>query len=188
MTKLTDAFHGQRSRRVAATALCMAAAAALFMAGLQLALARQAAATSTLQQQLQSQRHLLASSLVQVPLNVHEGALQRLTSRTPSDEALIKEIQRAALSLNVSLAGVSSTATAATEQSLGRRDLTFTLNGSYTNIKAVLAELRDRHPSVVLRHLTFRRMNAPSELQAQVGVQLLSRPQVSAGDVAGTGR
>ncbi|MED5621551.1 GspMb/PilO family protein [Ideonella sp. BN130291] len=126
-----------------------------------------------------------AQSLARVSNNIspapHAAQLRRLTANSPGLESLVAEFERAGPAANVQVLGLASTATPATAASLGRVDVDVTLAGSYAGMRQVLAEVLARYPAVVVRHLVFRKLNAPTELQAQVGVQLLSPP---AGDSA----
>lgn len=60
--------------------------------------------------------------------------------------------------------------------SLGRATLDIVLRGGYANLKSTLAQLLDRYPNAVLERVSFRSLSYATELEASIGLVLVTRP------------
>lgn len=106
--------------------------------------------------------------------------VQRLrlsTIHSPSVEALVRELQIAGEDLGVTAISVTGSTRAPTPQTLGLLDVTLSLRGRYPNLKQSLADLLSRHPTVVLQHLTLRRLSEVGDIQAHWALSLLAPPE-----------
>jgi hypothetical protein len=99
----------------------------------------------------------------------------------PSIDPIVREFQRAGADLGVTFVSVSSTPRAATDQTLGRTELTIVLSGAYPKLKDALKLALDRFPALLLQRLSFRRTTTPTELEARLDLVLLSRPVLASG-------
>jgi hypothetical protein len=95
---------------------------------------------------------------------------------SPSIDPIVREFQRATADFGVLFVSVSSTPRVATDQTLGRAELTIVLRGAYPKLKDALKVALDRFPALLLQRLSFRRMATPSDLEARLDLVLLSRP------------
>ncbi len=96
-----------------------------------------------------------------------------LTARA---HALIESTQRAAAARGVQWLAVTSTPLPAGERSLAKLDLSLTLQGSYPQVKAVLADALSRTPPVVFKQLEVRRAATGGDVEAQLSLMLIGRP------------
>jgi hypothetical protein len=95
--------------------------------------------------------------------------------RNASVEPVVRELQRASMSVGVMFVSVSAVTYGATAQTIGRVDIAVTLRGAYPQVKAVLGDGLERIPSLILQRLTLRRASVPTELEAHVDFALASR-------------
>lgn len=100
---------------------------------------------------------------------------RNLPETAPAD-AVARDLQRFSTSVGAVFVAVDVTPRAATTATLGRVDLSVTLRGEYPKLKAVLAQVLDRYPNLVVQRLSLRRAGSPADLEAAVALSLLSRP------------
>jgi hypothetical protein len=113
------------------------------------------------------------------------------TSRTPQDvastsyvghlaatdtsEALLNSVRSAAKGLDVKVVSVAIAPHLPTAESLGRHDVSLTLQGNYANLKRTLGETLDRSSNAMVQRLAMTHA-APTEQQMQVTLGVLSAP------------
>jgi hypothetical protein len=121
-----------------------------------------------------------ASAAPFVPVAMTAPPIADFTTQLPqaaSLDPLLRDVQRHATALGVSLVALDANARAPTPQTLGRIDVSLTLRGRYDGVKLVLAQVFDRFPNLVAQRLTLRRVAGGEDLEAVVVLALLSRPQ-----------
>ena len=100
-------------------------------------------------------------------------AASQLTTRA---HTLIESSQRAAAARGVQWLAVTSTPLPSNERSLAKLDVSLTLQGSYPQVKAVLADALSRTPPVVFKQLELRRAVKGGDVEAQLSLMLIGRP------------
>ena len=100
-------------------------------------------------------------------------AASQLTTRA---HTLIESSQRAAAARGVQWLAVTSTPLPSNERSLAKLDVSLTLQGSYPQVKAVLADALSRTPPVVFKQLELRRAATGGDVEAQLSLMLIGRP------------
>lgn len=166
-----------RQRRWAWGVVLSAAGLALAMLATHATLLRRAAQAGTSLRGLQQQEHAMGQAHDALQVDGRPSLLRRFVSNASGDpEALLKRTQRSAVTAGVTLALISSANVPGTQQTVGHTELVLAFNGSYANVKGLLAETLDRSPSPVLRRFALRRLNSPTELQAQAGLWLVLPP------------
>ena len=164
-----------RLHRVAAAGAAIAALLAAGAVVAHLYLHKQAQAAEADLAHWQQRARADAEQTVPAPApDARQAWLRRVTAEPPAVEALIAEVQRAGSAAGVTLGSVSTSRMPPSAQTMGRLDIALTLRGTHINLRTVLAELLDRYPGLVLQRLAFRRVAGPSNLEAQVALQLLS--------------
>ena len=100
-------------------------------------------------------------------------AASQLTTRA---HTLIESSQRAAAARGVQWLAVTGTPLPSNERSLAKLDVSLTLQGSYPQVKAVLADALSRTPPVVFKQLELRRAATGGDVEAQLSLMLIGRP------------
>lgn len=103
---------------------------------------------------------------------------------TAAMDAIVQDLQRLHGTGGAAVVSMDGAIRPATPASLGRLELAVLLRGDYGKVKAALADLLDRHPTLRMQRLSLRRSGSPTELEANVGMSLLTRPA----DVPAVGR
>lgn len=106
--------------------------------------------------------------------------LPMASSLTARAHTLIESTQREARVRGVQWLAVTSAPQPASGRSLSKLDVSLTLQGSYPQVKAVLADALSRTPAVVFKQLELRRAANGGDVEAQLSVMLVGRP--AAGD------
>lgn len=101
-------------------------------------------------------------------------------SRMPPVEAVVRDIQRTGFSLSVTVASIDATVHEPRLAVLGRAELSIVLRGDYSSLKSILSQVLARYPNAVLQRLSFRRLSNATELEANVGLILVTRPATAA--------
>ena len=141
---------------------------------------------------LDRQTHDLATSITALRQQLNAAAAEGAGSAAEPDfaqglpeassvDAVVRELQRSSAEVGTAFVSVSSTPRVATQQTLGRTELSITLRGAYPKLKTVLAQTLDRFPNLVVQRLTLRRMVAPVDLEAHLDLVLLARPLAASG-------
>jgi len=121
-----------------------------------------AAARAELQQ---VSREEVAAAPAAVP-----GDFVRGLDSDPSLATWSHDLQRAAVRLGVSLLSVSNAVAPRQAEGLGRNDVQLVLRGPYPQVKQLLSETQDRHPSTSVGRLTMRSLAGGPEVEASVSL------------------
>lgn len=89
---------------------------------------------------------------------------------------LIHTSQSEAAARGVQWLAATSTPQPGSERSLPKWDVSLTLQGSYTQVKAVLAQATERTPPVVIRRIEMRRAANGSDVEAELALMLIGQP------------
>jgi len=90
----------------------------------------------------------------------------------------VGDFQRAAARLNLVLVAMTDTPRAAQADQLGRHDVQVTLRGNYPQIKLLLKETLDRHPSTTVARLNMRSLTSAADAEATLTLIRWNRPAV----------
>ena len=99
---------------------------------------------------------------------------------TAAIDALVRDIQRHGVAAGVLFVGLDAAEKPPTAEMLGRIDVTVLLRGRYAGIKSVLSQVLGRFPNVVLQRLAVRRVTGGEDLEASIGLVVLSRSAAAA--------
>jgi hypothetical protein len=101
-------------------------------------------------------------------------------------QAVVEAMHKEASGTGLQVAELQVAQQQATVQRLGRTDLTVLVQGRYPDMKAWLAHLVERFPSLTLGELTMTRIAGSDQIQGRFLLQLWTQPLAPA-DVAGPG-
>lgn len=104
--------------------------------------------------------------------------LPMASSLTTRAHTLVESTQREAAVRGVQWLAVTSTLQPTSERSLAKLEVSLTLQGSYPQVKAVLADALTRTPAVVFRQLELRRAATGGDVAAQISLMLVGRQPV----------
>lgn len=93
--------------------------------------------------------------------------------------AFIQFFQSECASSGVEVEAISTWDASVSAEKLGRAGFSMDIDGSYSNIKSVLARTMGRTPNLVLRTLSIKRNGQPTEVQAHVEFIALNRLNTS---------
>lgn len=96
-----------------------------------------------------------------------------------SVDPIVGELQRASAAEGAVFLTVLSTPHAPTGETLGRSELSVGLRGSYPQVKAILAQMLDRYPELIVQRLMLKRLSTPGELDARIDLLLLTGPRTA---------
>jgi len=139
----------------------------------------------------QQQRAVLAQQAAPVLPEAEPVAVARPINAEPGDFAQgfqpdrgiavwMGDFQHAAARSGVRLLAVADTPRAAQVGELGRHDVLVTLRGAYPQIKLLMKETLDRHPSTTVARLSLRSLADTSDVEATVAWVRWSRPEAAA--------
>lgn len=96
-------------------------------------------------------------------------------------EPVLRQFQRSASKAGVTIGSLNVGQANASPIALGHSELELNMRGAYAPIKAVVGEVLDRYPNLLLQRLNLQRIPASTELDARAEFVLLTRPLSSAG-------
>ncbi|MFG6433455.1 GspMb/PilO family protein [Roseateles sp. LYH14W] len=102
--------------------------------------------------------------------------VDRLPASQDNGAPLLHQIQRSFSAAGVTLTASSVSTESATASTLGKQRIVLAVKGPYAAIKACLADLLGRLPSLTVLNLSLRAPATGSELDGQIELLALSKP------------
>ena len=100
----------------------------------------------------------------------------RRLAQVPDVYGVLTELERSSSNAGVALGGVQRQELAAGIERLARTDLTFSLRGSYPNLKLVVLDVLGRFPQATMAQWRLRRATRPDDIEATLVLSLWGTP------------